>query len=112
MFVAITINGRNFIIDRHLITIGTVNCCMISPRECFRHAIMDAAVGIILCHNHPSGDPSPSSEDVHITKQLVEAGKILDIKVVDHIVIGKRERQDAKGYVSMRECGVVQFDNM
>ena len=109
MFTCITINSRNYIIDRHLVTMGLNDQCLVHPREVFRHAILDAAAAIVLVHNHPSGDPSPSAEDVRITKQIVEVGKIVEIKVMDHIVIGKRPNPDAPGFVSMRECGLVQF---
>jgi DNA repair protein RadC len=78
---------------------------LVHPREVFRAAILDGAGAIILAHNHPSGDPTPSSEDIRITRQLVEAGKILDIEVLDHVVVGRGERP----FLSLRESGLVSF---
>lgn len=107
-FCIITLNTKNKKICRHLITLGVVDASLIHPREVFRTAISDGAAGIILVHNHPSGDPAPSAEDMRITRQLVEAGKIIGIRVLDHVVIG-RERTDRPGFFSLRESGLVDF---
>ena len=90
------------------ITRGILDASLVHPREVFKEAIRSNAAAIVLVHNHPSGDPTPSSEDIRITRQLVEAGKIVQIDVLDHIVIG---RADANGreYVSLRESGLVSF---
>jgi DNA repair protein RadC len=109
MFQLLTINTRNFVIDRHLATLGTTNTTLISPSVVFRHAIMDSADTIVLVHNHPSGDPTPSAEDVRVTQQLIEAGRIVNIKVIDHIVIGRGATVSGLNYCSMRECGLLQF---
>ena len=77
-------------------------------REVLRPAIVENASAVILAHNHPSGDPTPSAEDIRITRQLVEAGKIVDIKVLDHIIIG-RPGEDNRAFLSMREEGVCSF---
>jgi DNA repair protein RadC len=82
-------------------TVGTLNASLVHPREVFRAAVAQAAHSIILAHNHPSGDPTPSKEDVAVTVQLVNAGKILGIEVLDHVIIG-----DGR-YVSMRERGLM-----
>lgn len=82
VFVVVTLNTKNRVIERHLVSIGTVNSALVHPRECFRPAILDGAVAVILAHNHPSGDPCPSSEDIKITKQLIGAGQIIGIKVL------------------------------
>jgi DNA repair protein RadC len=71
-----------------LISIGTVDTCLVSPREVFRRALKKGAVSIILGHNHPSGSPTPSSEDLSITKTLKQAGELLSIPLVDHIILG------------------------
>lgn len=101
-FQILTINSRNKLINRHLVTLGLSNESLVHPREVFIRAIKDSAIKIILVHNHPSGEPTPSAEDLRVTRQLVEAGKILNIEVMDHIIIGET-------FVSLRESGVVGF---
>lgn len=88
-FFVLHMNTKNVIIELETISIGTLNATIIHPREVFRRAIRNNVNCIIIAHNHPSGESSPSREDGEITKRLNEAGKILDIKVIDHIVIGK-----------------------
>jgi DNA repair protein RadC len=106
MFVVLDLNSKNKIIDRRLITLGLVNASLVAPREVFRGAICNSACCIICVHNHPSGDPSPSPEDIKLTKDLVESGRILGIPVMDHVVIGR----GSKPYLSMREdCGYFSF---
>jgi DNA repair protein RadC len=104
VFSIATLNAKNKIIKEHIITMGTVSMSLAHPREVFRPAILDGASAIILTHNHPSGDPSPSAEDVKITKQLISAGEIMGIKVLDHVIIG----DDGK-YISLRETGLCTF---
>lgn len=84
---------------------GTVNASLVSTRELFLAAIRNRAVQIILLHNHPSGDPTPSEEDIAVTRKVAEAGKLLDIHLVDHIVIGDR------CYVSFRESKLLRFED-
>ena len=88
-FVCFTLNSANKIINMHKITKGTATQTPVHPREAFRHAILDNAVSIIFCHNHPSGEPKESNEDIASTRVLTAAGKILQIPVLDHIIIGK-----------------------
>ncbi len=83
------------------VSIGTLNSSLVHPRETFQIAIMANSAAVILSHNHPSGDPTPSREDIQLTKRLAEAGELLDISVLDHIVIGS----DGK-YVSLKEKGL------
>ena len=78
-----------------------MNASLVHPRELFRAAINNSAAAVILIHNHPSGDPSPSQEDIALTKRLLDAGRILDISVLDHVIIG-----DGK-YVSFKEKGII-----
>ena len=104
-FTVLSLDIRYRVLDRHLITLGTLDASLVHPREIFRAAILDGAAAIILSHNHPSGDPTPSAEDLRITRQLVEAGRILGIDVLDHVVIGRGDRP----LVSLRESGLVQF---
>ncbi len=90
------------------ITTGLLNSSLVHPREVFRKAIRNATNSIILAHNHPSGDPTPSPEDIKVTKQLVNAGKIIGIKVLDHIIIGKKS-DNHNQYTSIREKELVDF---
>lgn len=86
-FWALLLNSANRIIAEKKVTSGTLNSSLVHPRECFQWAIAESAASVIFIHNHPSGNPEPSSEDVAVTKQLVESGKILGIPVNDHIII-------------------------
>jgi len=88
-FHIVTLDTKNQVIDAHPITVGTLDASLVHPREVFRAAIKDAASSIILVHNHPSGDPTPSPEDHRVTERLTECGKMLGIQVLDHIVLGK-----------------------
>jgi DNA repair protein RadC len=88
-FVVLYLDARNKLITKETISIGTINASLVHPREVFEPAIRELAVAIILVHNHPSGDPTPSEDDISLTKRLIEAGKILGIEVTDHIIIGK-----------------------
>lgn len=87
---------------------GLLDQCPLHPREVFREAVRQSAASVILAHNHPSGDPTPSKEDIDVTRRLVEAGKILGIPVVDHLILGRKE-PDTSGYVSMRDKNLVSF---
>ena len=102
-FQIVTLNAKNLMINRTMITLGLLDSSLVHPREVFRAAVLDSAAAIILIHNHPSGDPTPSAEDIRITRQLVEAGKIMDIKIIDHVVLTKDR------IVSMKEQGLVDF---
>lgn len=85
----LTLNGSNRVIRSHQVTVGLLNSTPVHPREIFRPAILDAAARIILVHNHPSGNPKPSSEDLKVTENIEAAGKLIDIKLLDHIVVAK-----------------------
>jgi len=91
------------------ITEGLLNASLVHAREVFSPAIKAASAAILLCHNHPSGDPTPSTHDIRVTKQLIEAGRIIDIPVLDHVIIGRPSVSDPKSYVSMNESGLVKF---
>jgi DNA repair protein RadC len=86
-FLLICLNSANKIIKSETISIGNLNSSIVHPREIFKAAIENSSASVILMHNHPSGNPEPSTEDISITKKLVEAGKMLDIPVFDHIII-------------------------
>jgi len=100
-FKLILLNPRNKIIGISTISIGTLNASLVHPREVFKDAITHSAASVVLAHNHPSGDPEPSEDDIKITKKLVESGEILSIEVIDHIVIGKNN------FCSFKERGLM-----
>jgi len=100
-FVCISLNGAGEVVSNRVVTVGLVNHSLVHPREVFADVITDRATSVILVHNHPSGSLEPSMEDMAITKQLIEAGSILGIKVLDHLIISK------KGYLSMKEKGLL-----
>jgi len=90
-FVVLYLDARNKLILKETVSIGTINASLVHPREVFEPAIKELAVQIILVHNHPSGDPEPSEGDLVMTKRLLEAGKILGIEVIDHIIVAKNK---------------------
>lgn len=89
-FIVVSLDNRHSIISVDTISVGILNRNLIHPRETFEIAIKNHSAQIIICHNHPSGDPTPSEEDILITKKLVEAGKIIGIEVIDHLIITKK----------------------
>jgi DNA repair protein RadC len=96
-FVIFYLDSRNQEIKREIISVGSLNANLVHPREVFEPAVRHLAAQVILAHNHPSGDPEPSEDDLEITKQLTESGKILGIEVIDHIIITKT------GFISFKE---------
>jgi DNA repair protein RadC len=88
IFMVIGLDTRNVITYEETVSIGTLNASLVHPREVFRKAIEESAAAIILIHNHPSGDPDPSDADVKMTEQLAEAGRIIGIELMDHVIIG------------------------
>lgn len=99
-FQVILLNIKNQVLGVELVFVGGLASSPVHPREVFKSAIRKSAAGVILVHNHPSGDPSPSREDMEVTRRLTEAGKLLGIEVLDHLVIGDNK------YVSFREKGI------
>ncbi|MEN9401708.1 MAG: hypothetical protein RL091_411, partial [Verrucomicrobiota bacterium] len=87
-FYCVYLDRKNHPLGRHLITLGTATNTLVSPKEVFRGAILSGATAIIVAHNHPSGDPSPSSADIQVTRALREAAKIIEIDLLDHVVVG------------------------
>lgn len=102
-FWVVLLDTKNQIITSKCITVGTLNASLVHPRELFNFAIKNMAASIIIAHNHPSGDPTPSTEDINVTKRLIKAGKILDIQILDHIIIGKHGKN-----TMLRSC--LNFD--
>jgi DNA repair protein RadC len=96
-FISLYLNARNQLVYKEIISIGTINANLAHPREIFYPAVEHLAVSVIIAHNHPSGDTEPSEDDLEITKRLIEAGKILGIEVIDHIIVTKN------GFLSFKE---------
>ncbi len=93
------------------VTRGLLDASLVHPREVFKEAIRSASAALVLVHNHPSGDPSPSEEDIRITRQLVEAGRVVDIRVLDHVILGRAASGDGCDFSSLRESGIVDFSS-
>lgn len=100
-FYCLYLNNKNELIERKLLFMGTVNRSVVHPREVFKYAYLSSAAGIICMHNHPSGDVSPSKEDIIFTKALVEVGRLQNIPVLDHIIAGE------DNYYSFSENGII-----
>ena len=96
-FVGFYLNSRNQVLRREIISIGSLNASIVHPREVFAPAIAVSAASLVLAHNHPSGDPTPSEEDLAITRRLLEAGRIIGIDVLDHVVVAR------ESYASFKE---------
>lgn len=88
-FYSITLNTKKRVINTHLITVGTLDASLVHPREVFRPAIRDAAGSVLIAHNHPSGDPTPSKEDFDVTDKLRVAGEVAGIQVIDHLIMAR-----------------------
>jgi len=103
-FWILTLDQKHRVIGRHMISLGSLTASIVHPREVFKVAIIESAAAIILCHNHPSGDTVPSKEDNTLTDRLVQAGRILGIRTLDHIIIG-RNKSGGVAWTSLREYG-------
>jgi DNA repair protein RadC len=101
----VLLNTRRRLIRVEAISQGTLDTLLVHPREVFKSAINAGAASIILVHNHPSGDPTPSEADIKVTRDLIRAGQLLKIEVVDHIILGKANSERLCDYVSLRELG-------
>ena len=102
VFGVLTLNARHMATRSVIISIGSLNASIVHPREVFRPALLYSAASLVLVHNHPSGDPEPSEEDLSITRRLVQCGELLGIGVLDHVVIGSR------GTVSFRSRQLIE----
>lgn len=98
-FVTLFLNVKNQILHKQTIFIGSLNASIVHPREIFREAVKRSAASIICAHNHPSGNPSPSTEDIDVTKRLYEAGLLMGIELLDHVIIGDHQ------FISLKEKG-------
>lgn len=110
VFWVLRVDTKNQLKGRPVdVTNGLLDASLVHPREVFREAIRSATAAVVLAHNHPSGDPAPSAEDLRVTRQLVDAGRVVDIKVLDHVIVGKASTSGARDFYSMREEGVIEF---
>lgn len=100
-FVCLHLTARRTLLSMEVVSIGTVSETFVHPREVFKGAILANAESIIVAHNHPSGDPGPSRDDLSVTRRLLDAGRLIGIELVDHVIIG------ADGYVSLKERGLL-----
>ncbi|KHF28037.1 hypothetical protein LR68_03097 [Anoxybacillus sp. BCO1] len=100
-FVVLYLNTKNQVMHKKTVFIGSLNASIVHPREVYKEAIKRSAASIICIHNHPSGDPTPSREDIEVTRRLVECGRLVGIELLDHLIIGD------KTYVSLKEKGYV-----
>jgi DNA repair protein RadC len=100
-FIVLLLNARHECLAVETVSIGSLNASIVHPREVFRPAVIAAAASIVVAHNHPSGDPEPSEEDVSITRRLAEVGELLGIGLLDHVVVARR------GAVSLRQRGIL-----
>ena len=103
-FAVILLNTRNTALGIHVCTTGTINQTLVDPASVFKAALLANAAAVILVHNHPSGDTTPSAEDLKITRQIIQAGQVMGIGVLDHVIVGAVGR-----FQSLREAGVVDF---
>lgn len=100
-FLAVFLNARNQVICREDVSVGSLNASLVHPREVFAPAVGSSAAGVILAHNHPSGDVTPSREDIELTRRMVQAGEIMGIEVMDHVIIAPDR------FLSMREANLM-----
>lgn len=116
LFCILNLRTKNQVINMNIVSMGSLNAVFVEPREVYKSAILANAAGVLLIHNHPSGDPSPSREDINITKRLEECGALLGIPVVDHIIFGidkmysfkRNSRINYKNYSCVAEKPLVQ----
>jgi DNA repair protein RadC len=106
VFLVLLLNTRRRLLGKPVkISDGTLDTILVHPREVFQAAIAASASAILLVHNHPSGDPTPSEADIKVTRDLIRAGQVLKIEVLDHVILGRATQERPKDYVSLRELG-------
>jgi DNA repair protein RadC len=104
-FHVLLVNTRRRLVSAERLSQGTLDTLLVHPREVFRRAVSAGAAAIILAHNHPSGDPSPSEGDIRVTRDLIRAGQLLKIEVLDHVILGRRTEGRDRDWASLRELG-------
>jgi DNA repair protein RadC len=100
-FLCLYLNARNQVVHKEVISIGSLSASIVHPREVFRVALQHAVASVLLAHNHPSGDVSPSKDDLELTRRLVKAGELMGIEVLDHLIVGPQE------FISLKERGLM-----
>jgi DNA repair protein RadC len=100
-FLCLYLNARNQVVHKEVISIGSLSASIVHPREVFRVALQHAVASVLLAHNHPSGDVSPSKDDLELTRRLVKAGELMGIEVLDHLIVGPQE------FLSLKERGLM-----
>lgn len=100
-FVVLYLNSKNEIIHQQTVFVGSLNCSIVHPREIFREGVKRSAASIICAHNHPSGNTNPSPEDIDVTRRLINAGEIMGIECLDHVIIGDHQ------FISLKEKGYI-----
>jgi DNA repair protein RadC len=104
-FTVLMLSSRRRIMGHHLVSTGTMDTLLVHPVNVFRAAIIMSAAAVVLTHNHPSGDSTPSEADIKVTRDLIRAGQLLKVEVLDHIIVGSRKLPDQPEYRSLRELG-------
>ena len=100
-FIALYLNTKGELIKKETLFVGSLNSALVHPREIFKHAVIHSAASIIIVHNHPSGDPTPSKNDIDVTKVIHKNSLMMDIELMDHIIIGRNK------YFSFKEKGII-----
>jgi DNA repair protein RadC len=114
VFWILPLNKKNRMITRNPVEVtrGILDASLVHPREVFHHAIRANSAAVILAHNHPSGDPAPSADDLSLTRKMVEAGRAVDIRVLDHVIVGRpNPTEGSPGFFSLRESGMADFES-
>ena len=107
-FWVLMLNRKNKLIHKHMHTIGAISSSLVCPSELFKTVVLNSCSAMIVCHNHPSGDPSPSSADIQITRKIKDCADLLDIDFLDHVICGQKSEDPAEiGYYSFREAGLL-----
>ena len=104
-FYALLLDTRRRLLRKVALTRGTLDAAIVHPRDVFRHAVAANASAVVLVHNHPSGDPTPSKADITVTRDLIRAGRLLKIEVLDHVILGRRTDERAQDFFSLKEHG-------
>ena len=106
VFFVMCLNTKNHVVAIHRAHVGSLNASIVHPRDVFKASILNNAASIVCAHQHPSGDPIPSQEDIHVTRRLVEAGKMIGIEVLDHIIVGEK-RNGEVSFTSLKDKGYI-----
>ena len=104
-FYALLLDTRRRLLRKEVLTRGTLDAAIVHPRDVFRHAVAANASAVVLVHNHPSGDPTPSKADITVTRDLIRAGQLLKIEVLDHVILGRRTNERERDFFSLKEHG-------